>query len=390
MSQTIRVLEIISGFAVEGPLGGIERFGIELAKQLNGGDIQPIVCGLWLYDTPFEEAWIEHLQERGIEAFAPARWREETPYGSFVDVLKGIAPYDHINADIIHSHCQFGDAAAVLWKRRFNAKHLIRTVHNEKEWPRRPLRRLLFTKGVAPLLFKQEISIADQVKQNLDNRPIARLLRRNAPLIHNALNLSRFDSVQVNRAQKLEELGLPADAVVIGTVGRLHPQKGYDLLLKSAEIFLATDPKRHLIIVGMGYLENELRQQANDSAVGSRIHFIGTRDDVEELLAIYDLFVNSSHWEGLPTAIMESMAARTPVVATDVGGTWELIEDQKTGVIVPPNDAAAFAKGVEQVLGWNSAECDTLTAAAYNHVMENFSIISVAAKHIELYKELMG
>ncbi|NLF64179.1 MAG: glycosyltransferase, partial [Chloroflexi bacterium] len=151
--KPVRVLEIISGFAVEGPLGGIERFGIELAQRLDRTQVEPIVYGLWSYEAPYEERWLRQLRESGIEAFMPAVWSEEAPYRAFVRTVREARR--HLRGqrvDIIHSHCQFGDVAALLLRRQLGATALVRTVHNEREWGRRPGRRLLLTNLLFPIV----------------------------------------------------------------------------------------------------------------------------------------------------------------------------------------------------------------------------------------------
>ena len=320
----MRVLEIISGFAVEGPLGGIERFGIELAKAVDPTVVTPIVCGLWAYDTPYEYGWVDHLRERGIEAFIPADWNESAPYAAFWNAYRAM----HQNpqpVDIIHSHCQFGDAIALLLARRWGAKKVVRTVHNEKEWGKRPLRKHIFTDRLFPRWFDAEIGINKMVCEQLDGRPWS---TTPSTCIYNALNIGRFAHVTVNRAEKLQELGLPPDAQIVGTIGRLTAQKAIDLLLSAADLTLPAMPHCHFVVVGTGDLEAELHAQAAQLPYADNIHFLGARNDVEQLLHCFDLFVNSSRWEGLPTTIMESMASRTPVVATDVGGTAELVNNE--------------------------------------------------------------
>ncbi|MFW6116573.1 MAG: glycosyltransferase, partial [bacterium] len=141
-----RVLQIISGFAVEGPLGGIERFGIELSRNLDSSRFEPILCGLWRYHVPYEQHWVDRLREAGFDAFFAADWNDEHPYRSFFLAWRGVL--QHLNSqsvDIVHSHCQFGDLVAILTARPLHAKTILRTVHNEKEWPKRPWRRWLLT-----------------------------------------------------------------------------------------------------------------------------------------------------------------------------------------------------------------------------------------------------
>lgn len=386
--KPIRVLQIISGFAIEGPLGGIERFGVELAQALAaGGQVEPLVCGMWAYQTPYEADWMARLQAQGIDAFMPAVWEDSSPYRSFWRAWQGTRRHLHGGrVDILHSHCQFGDGLALLLKRELGAKAVVRTVHNEREWGKRPLRHLLLTNGLYPLRFQQELGVSQQVVDNLNQRPLARRLGKTAVLAYNALNVSRFANIRVNRDEKRRELGLPADAPLIGSVGRLTEQKAYDLFLKAAALVQARLPEAHFLLVGDGPLAADLQAQADRLGLAARVTFTGARRDVEELLPILDVFVNSSHWEGLPTVMLESMAARVPVVATNVSGNRELVRDGENGRLVPPNDPSALAQAVQDTLALPPSQRQAICQAAFNQVQATFDINQIARQHEALYR----
>ncbi len=387
----IRVLEIIHGFAVEGPLGGIERFGIELARALNGSHVEPILCGLWRFRTPYEGQWVARLREEGIDAFFAADWDEAHPYRSFWRAWQGIRR--HLagqRVHLVHSHCQFGDVLALLVAPSFHAQALVRTVHNEREWARRPARRLLFSQGLYPLLFHLEIGISQQVTANLQRRPLARLLKRSSVCLYNAVNLERFSSAasQQNRERKRRELGLPCEVPIIGTIGRLTQQKGYAILLEAVALVVAEIPTVHCLIIGEGELSNELQERSRQLGVDSVVHFLGRRPDVEDLLATMDLFVSSSLWEGLPTVILESMAARIPVVATDVSGSRELVQEGVTGLLVPVADVPALARAIIRLLHERELAM-AMAERAWERINE-FSITKVAQQHETLYHHLLS
>ena len=116
---------------------------------------------------------------------------------------------------------------------------------------------------------------------------------------------------------------LPGDQV-IGAVGRLEPQKRFDLLLEAFAALRPGWPKTRLVIVGDGSLRDSLERQAARLGIGAICHFLGHRLDVAALHHAFDLFVQSSEYEGTPNAVLEAMAMETPIVATDVGGTREL------------------------------------------------------------------
>lgn len=389
--STIRVLELINGFAVEGPLGGIERFGIELARAMDGARVEPLLCGLWRFGTPYEESHVEQLRASGIFSFFAADWDEAHPYRSFVAAWRGIRhQLAHQRFDIIHSHCQFGDGLAILLARQLHAQALVRTVHNEREWPRRPGRRLLLTNLLYPLLFHQEFGVSGQVVENLDNRAVARLLRKRGLCIHNAVNLERFSSPRDPRIRqdKRRELGIPALAPVIGSIGRLTVQKGYSYLLQAAGSVLEELPDAHFVIVGDGELRHDLESLAVRLDVAKAVHFTGARNDVEQLLSSMDLFVSSSLWEGLPTVLLESMASRIPVVATDVSGTRELVRNGVTGRLVTAGDSALLAQAIIRALHDKEQTQSMVDQASV--LVRDFSIERVAQQHVEAYNALLN
>ncbi len=144
------------------------------------------------------------------------------------------------------------------------------------------------------------------------------------------------------RAAIRERLGMAEADVLALAVGRLVPQKGYPDLIAAMDLVRQKAPAVRLVIAGDGELRGALETQVAHLGLGRHVRLLGTRRDVAELMAAADVFVNSSHWEGLPVAILEAMAAGLPVVATAVGDAARMI-DESTGIIVPAADPAGLA-----------------------------------------------
>lgn len=391
--KSIPVLQIISGFAVEGPLGGIERFGIELSRELMDTSYHPILCGMWDYGTNSEIRWLEQVRAAGVEGFVSAEWNGAHPYYSFLRAWNGVRRYfsDHPDPPhIIHSHCQFGDVLALLLTATLPVRAVLRTVHNEREWGKRPWRRWLLTNLLYPFFFSAELGVSQKVAANLKNRWVAQLLGREARCVYNAIDLDRFENLGQRhlRTLKRQELGLPLDARVVITVGRLTQQKGYDVLLKSFRLVRQRLPDVYCIIVGDGVLSLSLQKQARRLDIADAVIFTGSRTDVEELLTVADLFVSSSLWEGLPTVILESMAANVPVIATKVSGSIELISDGKTGLLVSAGDSKALAQAMVELLQ-DPERAYQMTKAA-KKVVQRFSVAHVVGEYIEIYNHLLS
>jgi glycosyltransferase involved in cell wall biosynthesis len=146
------------------------------------------------------------------------------------------------------------------------------------------------------------------------------------------------------------ELGIPPDAPVIGTVSVLRPQKALDVLLRATKILVEEFPGLHVLIAGEGDRRFALEELAAELGLEDSVMFLGVRTDVPDVLAALDVAVSSSDFEGSPLSVMEYMEAARPVVATRVGGVPDLIDDGEQGLLVEPQDPAAFADAVAGLL----------------------------------------
>ena len=146
------------------------------------------------------------------------------------------------------------------------------------------------------------------------------------------------------------ELGIAADAPVIGTVSVLRPQKALDVLLRATKILVAEFPGLRVLIAGEGDRREALEDLAAELGLQDTVTFLGVRTDVPDVLAALDVAVSSSDYEGSPLSVMEYMEAARPVVATRVGGIPDLIDDGEQGLVVERQDPAGFAAAVAQLL----------------------------------------
>ncbi|MDQ7030673.1 MAG: glycosyltransferase [Ardenticatenia bacterium] len=384
----LRVLHIVAGLAIS-RLGGIERFGVQLVQAFDQRRVVPVLCGLWSFDLEDERYWIRVLAERGVKALVAAKWRPIHPYRNFWNAVHGIVRRVETPVDIVHSHQEFGDIAAVLLKRPLRARTLLRTVHNEREWPRRLWRRWLLTHFLWVFLFDHEFGVSRQVVSNLDTRPIARLVSKRSTIAYNALDLTRFTtSMPYTRYQVAAMWQLPPHGTWLISIGRFTEQKGYHILLDALRHVASLHNNVHLVLIGSGPLKDELRTQARQMGLSSIVRFSGIRRDIERLLPAFDLFVSSSLWEGLPTVVLEAAAAKVPIVATKVSGTVEILEHGRLGFLVPPGDSLKLAEAILYMLS-HPLEAQQMAARAYQHVKGKFSVEQVARKYEQFYEEFL-
>jgi glycosyltransferase involved in cell wall biosynthesis len=176
--------------------------------------------------------------------------------------------------------------------------------------------------------------------------------RRKLWLLGNGIDLERFRPDPASRAEVRRELGLSDDEVVVGVVGRLVHEKGYREVFDAARSLRGSHPDLRWIVVGPTDTEkgDPLTDDALSAAEADGIRFLGRRDDVERLYRAMDLYVLASHREGWPRSAMEASASGVPVVATDIRGCRQVVQDGITGLLVPPRDPVALARAVASLV----------------------------------------
>ena len=162
-------------------------------------------------------------------------------------------------------------------------------------------------------------------------------------VIHNSIDPLRFRSRDAAARAILEGLFATPPQVIVVAIGRLSPEKGFDQLVEAARLMVGTASRVGIVLIGDGPDRPMLEQRVRKLGLQSTIAFAGFRSDVDELLPAADILAQSSHTEGLPNVVLEACAAGIPVVATDVGGTSEIIDDGVNGFLIPPANPPALA-----------------------------------------------
>lgn len=186
-----------------------------------------------------------------------------------------------------------------------------------------------------------------------------------------------------------EELGLPAYAILAITVGSLVPEKGHAVLLEAAALMRRNAGHIHFILVGGGHplAVRALKQQIRALDLTATVHYIGFRRDVQRLIANSDLSVLPSHTDAFPLAVLEAMAARKPVVATDSGGAAEMVVDGASGYLVSVGDAAQLAARIA-VLAGDAAQREQMGRCAQQRFNERYTAQIYVERFQELYQQL--
>jgi glycosyltransferase involved in cell wall biosynthesis len=206
--------------------------------------------------------------------------------------------------------------------------------------------------------------------------------RERVTIVPNGVDIGAFDC---DRESARRDLGLDSRELVLGTVGRLEPEKDQTTLLDVFGQVRARHPRARLLVVGDGSLAESLRAYARQIGVADHTLFLGYRRDIAKLLAAMDVFVLTSIREGLPISLIEAMAARRPVIASDIGSVNDLVRNGENGLVVQAGNAAGFAGAVERLIG-SPELCERLGQAGRRTVEASYSLAAVIRTYEELYR----
>jgi glycosyltransferase involved in cell wall biosynthesis len=370
---TVSVLHVCDKFGVAGSsIHGVSRLFSWWFPRYDRQRFEPSLVGL---KRP--EPASERLREQGIVVEHLGRGRFDPRILS--DLVRAGR---RRNARVLHVHgyaaADFGRLAA----RRLGAALVL---HEHFADPGLPAYQALADRVLAPLTHRA-IAVSASTRDFL-------VRERHVPadrvrLIWNGAPLDEFAPRGAERRLSVRRaLGLPDDARVIGTIGRLNVQKGHRYLLDAAARVFASAPDARLVIAGDGDQAVALRAQAEALGLTPRVVFTGHRTDVPALLEAFDVFCISSTYEGTPLTLFEAMAARKAIVSTAVDGCREVLEDGRTGLLVPPRDVEALAGALTRVLS-NRGLRESLAEAARRE-SARYDIRECVLRMQELYDEVL-
>jgi len=360
----------------------LSLFQLDAGREWRGGQRQSFFLTRELmragYPVHFYVQPASPLFERAREAGLPAvplRTRSEVDLGA---VLRLAAAMKMRRCRLAHFHdahsLAVGSAAAAL------AKVPIRIISRRVDFPIRSnaLSRKKYTRDIDRI-----IAISDGVRRVLVEGGIDRRLITVVP--------SGIDFTPYEEAAESDylhrELGFTQDDFLVGIVAHLADHKGHTYLIRATRLLKEQAPRIKVVIVGDGPLRLDLDRQVRQDGVSDMVFFLGFREDVPRLLGSLDLFVLSSKLEGMGTSIMDAMASRLPVVATRVGGIPEVVEDGRTGLLVPPQDPESLADAILRLYRDRKLAA-RLGGKGYDVVHEKFSAQSMAGRIIREYERI--
>jgi glycosyltransferase involved in cell wall biosynthesis len=356
-------------------VGGAEELILNVVTRLPRDRYEPIVC---CFEDPPGPIGIE-IAAAGVQVvplgIAPG-WRQPLGWWAIVTFLRRARP------DIVHTFLLpaslYGRSAAAVAR----VPIVIGTevnIYERKQWHHILAERLLARLGDGVVASAESVKRA--YVQQLGISPDA------VRVIYNAVNWDKLRATKTPAAVR-QELGIPADRIVIGVVATLQDKKGHRVLLDA----VARTPgleRTWLMIVGDGPLRSSLDAHAVTLGIGDRITFCGTRRDLGNVLPAMDVFALPSLWEGLPLALILAMGAGRPVVATAIAGIPEVVTNGDTGLLVPPGDVAAIGTALARLVA-DPDQRRRLGSAARAAVSNRFGADAYAASVTSLYEERLS
>ncbi len=287
------------------------------------------------------------------------------------------------NIKIWHGHDYKSNALGLLVN-RFHPLRLVTTVHG---WVHHSKKTDLYYAVDRACLRRYERVVC--VSETL----LAECLAAGVPvsncsLIENAIDASAYEANPDRTAAK-QALNLPTDRPLIGAVGRLSPEKGFDVLIRAVDQLIEAGTPVTLAIAGEGSLRDELQSLIDQLGRQNEIRLLGHVADSRRLFNALDAFVLSSRAEGLPNVLLEAFACGIPTIATPVGGVPQVLSDEQNGLLVPVDDANALASSLTRLLN-NDALQQSLAQAGRQTIETRFSFRFRMHKMVALYDELLG
>jgi glycosyltransferase involved in cell wall biosynthesis len=206
-------------------------------------------------------------------------------------------------------------------------------------------------------------------------------------LIPSGIDTAKFDNHKGGE-YLFREFNIPDKKLMIGTVAHLTDHKGHTYLLDAIPKVLKEFPHSFFLFVGDGELKNYLRTKSRILGIRDKVFLTGFREDIPEILSILDMFVLPSHLEGLCTSLMDAMYMQVPVVATTAGGIPEVVENGKTGLLVPPKDPNALAGAIIKLLK-DEDKRKTFAAEGRKRVLQKFTASEMVEKVEKVYLDLL-
>lgn len=288
---------------------------------------------------------------------------------------------DH-QINVLHCHDYKSDFLGQAIKKRIPRIKIVATVHGwtHQDWK---VKFYEWLDGRCLRKFDRIIAVSADVARQLTAAKIPIPLIQ---VIPNAIDTRAYANRPFDK-QLARKLGVKENQLVLGTIGRLSPEKGMLDLIKALPVVKRHFPNFQLLIVGDGPERRLLERVAGELGVVRNLKFLGIRSDIPQLLTLFTIFILPSHREGTPMALLEAMASSRPIIATNVGGIPKLIQSGHSGILVPVKAPETLAKNIIE-LGQQVERQKMFGGYAHETVQEHYSLARLGRQMTEFYESL--
>ena len=378
----IKILHIIARLNV----GGAALHVISMAARLGAPDFESkIICGV-ISSNEADMSYVAVAKQVPVTVI-PELGRELSLRGDLLTLIKLYRLIRRERPDVVHTNTAKAGFVGRVAARLAGVPVVVHTFHGHVfhgYFSPRKARVFLELERFGARLSNCIITPSRELKRQIAEQyhvcPADKI-----DIIGVGLELDGLAALTRHNGAFRQEQNIPADVPLIGIVGRLVPIKNHDLFLHAARIVLDQQPQAYFVLVGDGERRAELTRLVDSLSLTDRVRFAGWITDTLPVYSALDALVLCSLNEGLPISVMEAMAARVPVTATNVGGVPDLLPDSRFGALVPVGDAAALADGI-----LNGLRGAYDLSAAQNHVLTHYNMSALAVQTGTLYKTLLN
>lgn len=370
--MSLRVLHLLRALRV----GGLEDVVVNL---VNGMESRGLAChvGCLLEKGP----WMERVRPQGVwvgnlEQVGPTR------------AVWSLAGYLRRNRiEVLHTHNSQAHLLGVA-ARCLSGVPVVHTKHGQN-WPDDP--RWVWKSRQASRLTRTIVAVSKDIERIVTE--IERVPPGKVRTVRNGVDLARFDRPAEARFEARSRIrrsaGIPDDAMIVGSVGRLAWEKNYEWLVQTFAVVARDVPEARLVLVGEGPYRSRIEAAVEAAGLQGRCILAGQQAAIDDWLAAMDVFVLSSLTEGTSITLLEASAAGLPCVVTDVGGNAEIVRDGVSGAVVPPSDGEALARALKELCA-DAALRARCGQAARNRVARDYSAARMVDEYLAIYGEAAG
>ena len=366
MNRKIRILQITHDLQV----GGLQQVVVNICRTIDRDKFEVVVLCL----RELGEL-VTDVEKLGIEVIQLPKDEGKTDYFSFLKVATIIK---NKKIDVIHTHNTQPFFDGTLAAIKAGVRTLIHTDH-ARQFPDK--KRYMFAEWLVSKYAYKVVGVSEHTSNNLIK--YEKISPKKITTITNGIDERVYD-ISINVNDKKQQLGISNNHPVIGLGVRLTEQKGISILLQSMKSILDKFPDAALVIAGDGNYKGELEKQVKELKLQDNVVFLGVRNDIAELLKLFNLYVLPSYSEGLPMVLLEAMASGCPIVSTDVGGVSMAVKDNVTGLLVAPKNTKELTHAMLTILE-NENLKDEFVRQGKILFEKKFSAKSMMAQYEALY-----